>query len=95
MSSLLATFFIPPKGLLHGGLWIKKTESVYSPSQITKWLERIKYPGYACSAAHTDGSAARETTSSDLSSFSPSLENLELLMLSSLVTFPFRTRRCI
>ncbi|KAJ7588301.1 hypothetical protein C8J56DRAFT_941309 [Mycena floridula] len=76
MSSLLATFSVPPKGLLHGGLWINKTESVYSPSQITKWLERIQYPGYAYHLLRS-------------LFILPPLENLELLMLSSLITFLF------
>ncbi|KAJ6575975.1 arylamine N-acetyltransferase 2 [Mycena vulgaris] len=32
-------------GLLRGGLWIKRTPSVYSSAQVTQWLTKIKYPG--------------------------------------------------
>ncbi|KAJ7888308.1 arylamine N-acetyltransferase 1 [Mycena olivaceomarginata] len=33
------------RGQLRGGLWIKRTLSVYSPSQVSRWLSKIKYPG--------------------------------------------------
>ncbi|KAJ7635152.1 hypothetical protein FB45DRAFT_1002544 [Roridomyces roridus] len=33
------------KGLLRDGLWIKRTQSVYSPAQVGRWLSKIQYPG--------------------------------------------------
>ncbi|KAJ7574885.1 hypothetical protein C8J56DRAFT_871887 [Mycena floridula] len=97
MSSVTPTFFVLPKtssyvvpavkGLIHGGLWIKKTESVYSPSQIINWLARIGYPGCESDSAGTEGSEARDAAF--ISSFFPSLENLDLLMRLSLTAFPF------
>ncbi|KAJ6517458.1 arylamine N-acetyltransferase 2, partial [Mycena vitilis] len=33
------------KGLLQGGLWIKRTPSIYSPTQVSQWLAKVKYPG--------------------------------------------------
>ncbi|KAJ7078294.1 arylamine N-acetyltransferase 1 [Mycena belliarum] len=33
------------RGLLRGGLWIKRASSVYSTDQVAQWLARIKYPG--------------------------------------------------
>ncbi|KAJ7131591.1 hypothetical protein C8R43DRAFT_1024744 [Mycena crocata] len=33
------------EGKLRGGLWIKRTPSVYSPAQVNEWLSKIKYPG--------------------------------------------------
>ncbi|KAJ7489632.1 hypothetical protein B0H11DRAFT_2011849 [Mycena galericulata] len=33
------------RGQLRGGLWVKKTPSVYSPAQVSEWLSKIKYPG--------------------------------------------------
>ncbi|KAF8189485.1 arylamine N-acetyltransferase 1 [Mycena galopus ATCC 62051] len=33
------------RGQLRGGLWIKRTTSVYSPAQVNRWLSKIKYPG--------------------------------------------------
>ncbi|KAJ7436797.1 hypothetical protein B0H11DRAFT_2109228 [Mycena galericulata] len=33
------------RGKLRGGLWVKKTPSVYSPAQVSEWLSKIKYPG--------------------------------------------------
>ncbi|KAJ7488132.1 hypothetical protein FB451DRAFT_1081742 [Mycena latifolia] len=33
------------RGLLRGGLWIKRTASVYSTEQVAQWLSKIKFPG--------------------------------------------------
>ncbi|KAJ7362555.1 hypothetical protein DFH08DRAFT_841149 [Mycena albidolilacea] len=33
------------RGLLRGGLWIKRTQSVYSAAQVSQWLSKIEYPG--------------------------------------------------
>ncbi|KAJ6625806.1 hypothetical protein B0H10DRAFT_2000752 [Mycena sp. CBHHK59/15] len=33
------------RGLLRGGLWIKRTPSVFSPAQVNQWLSKIKFPG--------------------------------------------------
>lgn len=33
------------KGQLRGGLWIKKTPSVYSAQQVGQWLTKIQYGG--------------------------------------------------
>ncbi|KAF7343852.1 Arylamine n-acetyltransferase 1 [Mycena sanguinolenta] len=33
------------RGKLRDGLWIKRTSSVYSPAQISRWLSKIQYPG--------------------------------------------------
>ncbi|KAJ7245643.1 hypothetical protein B0H12DRAFT_1127455 [Mycena haematopus] len=33
------------RGKLRDGLWIKRTASVYSPAQVSRWLSKINYPG--------------------------------------------------
>ncbi|KAJ7635157.1 hypothetical protein FB45DRAFT_910934 [Roridomyces roridus] len=33
------------KGFLRDGLWIKRTQSVYTPAQVSRWLSKIQYPG--------------------------------------------------
>ncbi|KAF5364590.1 hypothetical protein D9758_005581 [Tetrapyrgos nigripes] len=63
-------------GKLRDGLWIRQTPSVYSSSQILRWLTRINYP-------------KADLSEHVISTFDTSLENLCLLLRLTLVAFPF------
>ncbi|KAJ7716627.1 hypothetical protein B0H16DRAFT_454333 [Mycena metata] len=63
------------RGQLRGGLWIKRTPSVYTTAQVSEWLAKIKYP--------------KINYPDDITSFEPSLESLTLLARLSITTFPF------
>ncbi|TFK43192.1 hypothetical protein BDQ12DRAFT_674553 [Crucibulum laeve] len=65
------------EGTLHDGLWIKKVASVYTASQVVRWLQHIKY---VHSFTEDDIAAGR---------FPVTLENLVIITRLQLVTFPY------